>query len=164
MATFAIQRAIKELTLLCHLSCIWLFATLWTVARQAPVSGIPTQEDWSGLSFPTPGNLHDPRIKPESPACISCISRQLLYHLSYQGSPLKRWVIAKEIRVCKPQLFTMWTFAGGKKKLCFSLRYLTWNSRNTSLFKIKKVLSTKAPTSCHATFCAQTPATPGAFS
>ena len=43
------------------------FATLWTVACQAPLSvGVPRQEYWSGLSFPSPGDLPDPGIEPES--------------------------------------------------------------------------------------------------
>ena len=43
-----------------------LFAT---VARQAPLSTeFPRQECWSGLPFPTPGNLPDPRTEPASPA------------------------------------------------------------------------------------------------
>ena len=42
-----------------------LFVTLWTVAHQAPLSmGFPRQEYWSGLSFPPPGDLPDPGIKP----------------------------------------------------------------------------------------------------
>ena len=46
-----------------------LFATLWTVAHQAPLSmGFLRQEHRSGLPFPSPGNLPDPRIEPESPA------------------------------------------------------------------------------------------------
>ena len=45
------------------------FATPWTVAHQAPLSvGFPRQEYWSGLPFPSPGDLSNPRIKPESPA------------------------------------------------------------------------------------------------
>ena len=44
------------------------FATLWTIACQAPLSmGFPRQEYWSGLPFPSPGNLPDPRIEPTSP-------------------------------------------------------------------------------------------------
>ena len=40
------------------LSCVWLFATPRTVARQAPLSmGFPRQESWSGLPFPSPGDL-----------------------------------------------------------------------------------------------------------
>ena len=46
-----------------------LFATPWTVACQAPLfMGFPRQEYWSGLSFPFPGELPDPGIKPRSPA------------------------------------------------------------------------------------------------
>ena len=38
-----------------------------TVAHQAPLSmGFPRQEYWSGLSFPPPGDLSDPGIKPRS--------------------------------------------------------------------------------------------------
>ena len=44
-------------------------ATPWTVACQAPLSmGFSRQESWSGLSFPAPGDLLDPGIKPRSPA------------------------------------------------------------------------------------------------
>ena len=49
------------------LRCVWLFATLWTVAYQAPPSmGFSRQEYWSGLPFPSPGDLFDPGIKPGS--------------------------------------------------------------------------------------------------
>ena len=45
------------------------FATLWTVAHQAPPSmEFSRQEYWSGLPFPSPGDLPDPGIKPRSPA------------------------------------------------------------------------------------------------
>ena len=44
-------------------------ATPWTVAHQAPPSmGFSRQEYWSGLPFPSPGDLPDPGIKPRSPA------------------------------------------------------------------------------------------------
>ena len=53
----------------CVLSCVWLFAILKTVACQASLSlGFPSQEYWSGLPFPPPGDLPDPGIKPASPA------------------------------------------------------------------------------------------------
>ena len=47
-----------------------LFATPWTVAHQAPLSvGFSRQEYWSGLQFPSPGDLLDPGIKPGSAHC-----------------------------------------------------------------------------------------------
>ena len=45
------------------------FATLWTVACQAPLStGFSRQEYWSGLPCPPPGDLPTPGIEPTSPA------------------------------------------------------------------------------------------------
>ena len=53
--------------MLSHISRVQFFATLWTVALQAPLSmGFPRQEYWSGLPFPYPGYLPDPGIKPTS--------------------------------------------------------------------------------------------------
>ena len=49
-------------------SRVRLFVTPWTVAYQAPPSmGFSRQECWSGLPFPSPGNLPNPGIKPRSP-------------------------------------------------------------------------------------------------
>ena len=51
------------------LSIVWLFATPWTVACQASLStGFSRQEYWSGLLFPSPGDLPNPGIEPGSPA------------------------------------------------------------------------------------------------
>ena len=51
------------------LSHFQLFVTPWTVAHQAPPSmGFSRQEYWSGLSFPSPGDLPNPGIEPRSPA------------------------------------------------------------------------------------------------
>ena len=51
------------------LSRVRLFATLWTVAHQAPPSmGFSRQEYWSGVPFPSPGDLPDPGIEPRSSA------------------------------------------------------------------------------------------------
>ena len=50
------------------LSHVRLFVTPWTVAYQAPPSmGFSRQEYWSGLPFPSPGDLSDPGIKPGPP-------------------------------------------------------------------------------------------------
>ena len=49
------------------LSRVWLFATIWTVACQPPPSmGFYRQEYWSGLPFPSPGDLPDRGIKSGS--------------------------------------------------------------------------------------------------
>ena len=51
------------------LSRVRFFATLWTVAHQAPLAmGFSRQEYWSGLPFPSPGHLPNPGIEPRSPA------------------------------------------------------------------------------------------------
>ena len=48
-------------------SHIWLFATLWTVTCQAPLSmGLSSQEYWRGLPCSPPGDLLDPGIEPLS--------------------------------------------------------------------------------------------------
>ena len=49
-------------------SCVQLFATPWTVAYQVPLSmGFSRQWYWSGLPFPSPGDLPNPGIEPGSP-------------------------------------------------------------------------------------------------
>ena len=65
------------------LSHVWLFATPWTVAHQAPPSmGFTRQEYWSGLPFPSPEDLPKPGIKPGAPILQA---DSLLSEL--QGSP-----------------------------------------------------------------------------
>ena len=62
---------------------VQLSVTPQTVALQAPLSmGSSRQEYWSGLPFPSPGDLPDPGMELGSPIC-----RETLYHLSHQGSP-----------------------------------------------------------------------------
>ena len=51
----------------CVLSRVGLPETLWTVAHQAPLSmGFSRQGYWSGLPFPSPGDLPDPGMEPNS--------------------------------------------------------------------------------------------------
>ena len=67
------------------LSCVRLFATPWTVARQAPLSvEFSRQEDWSGLPFPSPGDFPNPGIKPMAPALAGG-----LFITEPPGNPLK---------------------------------------------------------------------------
>ena len=65
-------------------SCVWFFATPWTVAHQAPLSmEFSSQEHWSGLPFPFPIALPGSGIKPGYLHC-----RWILYHLaSHLGNP-----------------------------------------------------------------------------
>ena len=82
------------------LSCVQLFAILWTVYHQAPLSmEFSRQEYWSGLPFSSPGNLPDPGIEPESPSwqadslpskspgklmyIIHTITYQITFYISY---------------------------------------------------------------------------------
>ena len=69
----------------CH---VWLFATPWTVACQAPLSmEFSRQEYWSGLPFPIPGDLPSPAIEPMSITCVSYIGRWILYHCTTWEAP-----------------------------------------------------------------------------
>ena len=57
------------------LSHVQFFATPWTVACQAPPPmEFSRQEYWSGLTFPTPGDLPDPGIESVSPAYLALAS------------------------------------------------------------------------------------------
>jgi len=63
----------------CVLSHVRLFVTPWTVAHQAPLPmEFSRQEYWSGLLFPTPGNLPNLGTEPVSPA---------LAHRSFTTTP-----------------------------------------------------------------------------
>ena len=70
------------------LSHVRLFVTPWIIACQAPLSmGFSRQGYWSGLTFPSPGDLPNPGIEPMSPALeVKSLP------LSHQGSPIIYWV------------------------------------------------------------------------
>ena len=107
------------------LSCAQLFATPWIVAYLfSPSMGFSRQKYWSGLPFPSSGDLPDPGIKPGSPTLQAdtftiCATRQvasksghkllyncphplllprrhwkLLVRVSSPGSHLDSWVTA----------------------------------------------------------------------
>ena len=75
----------------CHrvLSCfsrVWLFATLWPIALQVPLSrGFSRQKYWSGLPFPPPGDLPDPGIESTSPL-PPILAGRFFYHQHHLGS------------------------------------------------------------------------------
>ena len=61
------EKITLKLETLCLLSHVWLSAIPWTAACQVPLSiGFSRQEYWSGLPISSPGDLPNPRIKPES--------------------------------------------------------------------------------------------------
>ena len=67
------------------LSRVLLFATPWTVAQQVPLSmGFSRQGYWSGLPFPSPGDLPKPGIEPSSPVLFS-FSFASFWSLPYWG-------------------------------------------------------------------------------
>ena len=70
----------------------------WTVAHQAlQFMGFPRQENWSGLPFPSPGDLPDPRIIPTSHALqVDSLP------LNQVGSPWQGYYPSLELR--KPKL------------------------------------------------------------
>ena len=75
------------------------FATLWTRARQAPLSmGYPRQEYWIGLPCPPPGDLPDLGIRTMSPLAPALQADSLL--LSRWGSPRKPWKDLFESKLC----------------------------------------------------------------
>ena len=84
-----------------------LFATLWTVAYQAPLSiGFSRQEYWSGLPCPAPGDLPDPGIEPESPA--SQVDSLLLSHQGRLRSSVASQISCPEELFCFTWLRADW--------------------------------------------------------
>ena len=64
----------KERKKVKSLSCVQLFATPWTIAHQDPLSmEFSRQEHWSGLPFPSLGDLPDPGIEPT--VAVGCSGR-----------------------------------------------------------------------------------------
>ena len=60
----SLQQIVLDVDMLGGFSSVQLFVTLWTVARQAPLSmRFSRQEYWNGLPWPPPGDLPNPGIK-----------------------------------------------------------------------------------------------------
>ena len=114
------------------LSHAWLFVTPWTIARQAPLStGFSSQEHWSGLPFPPPGDLPDTGIKPASfmPPVLagrlfttSATWEALWHHRAIYKSRLLLWtLLATETHTQAGQLCTQCqghTCVGMQSLLC----------------------------------------------
>ena len=79
----------------CVLGCVQLFATPWTVARQAPLSmEFSRQEHWSGLPFPPPEHLPDSGIEAMSLASLALAGG--FFTTEPPGKPLGNVQISKE--------------------------------------------------------------------
>ena len=73
------------------LSRVWPFVSPWATACQAPLSReFSRQEYWSGLPFPSPGDLPNPGIKPMSPASSALAGR--FFTTEVPGNPKATWV------------------------------------------------------------------------
>ena len=102
------------------LNCVWLFATLWTVARQAPVPGIFQAGilEWVVISSSRESSW------PKDGTWVSCLH---LLHWQAASLPLELSrkpneelsYCKRDHIVCMPKLFTMWTLTGKKKEWVF---------------------------------------------
>ena len=75
------------------LSRVRLFATPWIILHQAPPSmRFSRQEYWSGLPFPSPGNLPNPGTEPRSPT----LQADALTSEPPEGIPVELFQILKD--------------------------------------------------------------------
>ena len=89
----------KYVYMCCMLSRVRFFATPWTVAQQASLSmEFSRQEYWSGLPFPTPGDLPDPRMEPKSPASPALSGGKPISSVQFSRS-----VVSDPLRPHEPQ-------------------------------------------------------------
>ena len=92
------------------------FATLWTVAHQAPLSiGFLRQEYWSGLPFFSPRDLPDPGIKPRSPVSLAFQVDSLL--LSHQEA----FFFFNKIKHFQNSIIYVYIFSNFTCLICFAL-------------------------------------------
>ena len=123
---FIFQRMCFLIFYVCLLNCfshVWLFVTLWTVDRQAPLSmGFFRQEYWSGLPFPPSGGLPDPGIKPVYSASPSPQVDAL--SLSHRGSPVKG-IITHNLNFINKMTSTymIYTYLQMRKRCWLGYRY-----------------------------------------
>ena len=105
------------------LSSVRLFATPWTIASQSPSSmEFSRQEYWSGLPFPSPGDLPNPGIEPRSPA--------LPADTLPSGPPGKRWTI-KKAEHRRIDAFELWRWT--------RLLRVPWTARRSNQSILKEI-------------------------
>ena len=121
------------LLLLSRFSHIRVFATLWTVARQAPLSmGFSRQEYWTGLPCSPPGDLPDPGIKPVS-LTSSTLAGEFITTRASWGAPLVLWLYYSFLNhIVNPRKHGFWSIS-------FPAISLASNQLGTySIFQINK--------------------------
>ena len=118
--------------LMCVLSCfshVQLFVTRWTVAHQAPLSvEFSMQEYWSGLPFPSPGNLPDPGTEPALFTSAASAGGFFTTSTTWEAPFFLTW---KDVKSSKLVLFTDLIQKGGGWIFFFS-------SRRSTGFKVRK--------------------------
>ena len=115
------------------LSCVWFFATPWTVAHQVPLSkGFPRQEHWSRLPFPSSGELPDPRTELISPALNSYLLHWQVnsWPPSHLSSPDLVIIHSVTITHDWAKLETQKIFQVEKMKSCFYIFLMTHRKKN----------------------------------
>ena len=96
--------------MLSHFSCVQLFATLWTVARQAPLSmGFSRQEYWSGFPCRPPGDLPNPGIEPLSLTSPALAGKFFTIRVTWAGwchslYPGKSYLLCENFQAIQPLL------------------------------------------------------------
>ena len=106
------------------LSHVWLFATPWTVACQAPLyMEFSRQEYWNGSPFPSPGDLSDPGIEPTSPVSPA---------LQADSLPLSHQTLLKSL-----YLERQWRVLTGELTLAFYHGQLStfWGTANIGVWR-----------------------------
>ena len=94
------------------LSRVWLFATLWTIAQQAPLPmGFSRQEYWSRLACPPPGDLPDQGIEAASLASTALAGMCFTVSTTWLGIHILTLIFTKLCKIfilrpgCTPLIF-----------------------------------------------------------
>ena len=117
--------------MLSHFHPVRHFETIWTIARQAPLSmGFSRQEYRSGLPCPPPGDLPDSGIEPVS---LTSLALQVDSLPNEQlGKPLRGLLAFKFYTWCSPPCNLAWSFS-----LYLSIFFPFWASYGTTFCNIK---------------------------
>ena len=127
--------------MLSRFSCVQLFAILWTVACQAPLSwDSPRQENWSGLPCPAPGDLPNPGIELTSLTSPALANRFFTTSatweaplnnilLSINNTQIKEEVSTEILKMSKIQHQNLWDAANSCDLLYYDICFITmvWN-------------------------------------